>query len=178
MHNSAIDATWTYHDGTKHSYRSVRAGARGLDWPNQPLPFKIYSTLEPISLPPDFPHPTMPALDAIAALGVEPPGRVIPDVHTLAGILYFSAGITKRFMRGGGALHFRAAASTGALYHIELYVVCGALQDPAAGDRGLAAGVYHFGVHDFALRRLRAGDYRPALVSASAGEPSIAAAPA
>ncbi|MGH2405187.1 MAG: SagB/ThcOx family dehydrogenase, partial [bacterium] len=69
--------------------------------------------------------------------------------------------------------------STGALYHIELYVVCGDLQDPAGGDRpALAAGVYHFGVHDFALRRLRAGEYHPALVRASGGEPSIAAAPA
>ena len=179
MNNRATDATWSYHDGTKHSYRSVRAGVRGLDWSNQPLPFKIYSTLEPIPLPRDFPHPTMPALDAIAALGVEPSGRLIPDVHTLAGILYFSAGITKRLMRGGGALHFRAAATTGALYHIELYVVCGDLYDPAARDRpGLVAGVYHFGVHDFALRRLRAGDYRPALVSASGDEPSVAAAPA
>lgn len=179
MSNRAIDATWTYHDGTKHSYRSVRAGARGLDWSNQPLPFKIYSTVEPIPLPRDFPHPTLPALDAIAALGEEPSGRTIPDVHTLAGILYFSAGITKRLMRGGGAMHFRAAATTGALYHIELYVVCGDLRDPAADDRpSLGAGVYHFGVHDFALRRLRAGDYRPTLVSASAREPSIAAASA
>ncbi len=178
MHNRAIDATWAYHDGTKHSYRSVRAGPRGLDWSNRPLLFKLYSTLEPIPLPRDFPHPTMPALDAISAVGEDPPGRVIPDVHTLTGILHFSAGITRRLMRGGGAMHFRAAATTGALYHIELYVVCRDLQDRAAGDRsGLAAGIYHFGVHDFALRRLRAGDYRPALVSASAGEPSVAAAP-
>ncbi|MGH2372819.1 MAG: SagB family peptide dehydrogenase, partial [Candidatus Methylomirabilaceae bacterium] len=88
MTNRDLHATWTYHDGTKHSYRSVRAGARGLDWANQPLPFKIYSTLEPIPLPRDFPHPTMPALDAIAVPGVEPPGSRIPDVHTLAGILY------------------------------------------------------------------------------------------
>lgn len=178
MSNRGIDATWTYHDGTKHSYRSVRTGARGLDWSNQPLPFKLYSTLEPIPLPSDFPHPSMQTLDAISALGEEPPGPIIPDVHTITGILYFTAGITRRLKRGGGVMHFRAAATTGALYHIELYVVCGDLQDRAAGDRsGLAAGIYHFGVHDFALRRLRAGDYRPALVSATADEPSVAAAP-
>ena len=35
----------------------------------------------------------------------------------------------------------------------------------------LAAGVYHFGPHDFALRRLRTGDHRAALVDATAGEP-------
>jgi SagB-type dehydrogenase family enzyme len=43
---------------------------------------------------------------------------------------------------------------------------------------GLEAGVYHYGVHDNALRRLRSGDFRGPLVEATAGEQSIAAAPA
>jgi SagB-type dehydrogenase family enzyme len=38
--------------------------------------------------------------------------------------------------------------------------------------------VYHFGPHDFALRQLRAGDYRETLVSASGEEPAVASAPA
>src|SRR5207248_6199715 len=37
--------------------------------------------------------------------------------------------------------------------------------------------VYHFGAHDLALRRLRQGDCRGALVEATDGEPSIASAP-
>ena len=171
MANRDVEATSSYHDGTKHSYQSVRAGARGLDWANQPLPFKIYSTLEPLPLPRDFPPPAMPALDAIATSATAPPDHRIPDIRTLAGLLYFSAGITKRVRRRGGTMDFRAAACTGALYHIELYLICGELP-------GLAAGVYHFGVHDFALRRLRAGDHRGHVVDASGAEPSIAAAPA
>ena len=46
MNNSLVDATWTYHNGTKHSDQSVRTSAHVLDWPNQPLPFKVYSTLD------------------------------------------------------------------------------------------------------------------------------------
>ena len=65
---------------------------------------------------------------------------------------------------------FRAAACTGALYHIDLYFVCGDLE-------GLEAGVYQFSPQDFALRRLRAGDYRSVLVNASGEEPAIANAP-
>ena len=65
---------------------------------------------------------------------------------------------------------FRAAACTGALYHIDLYLVCGDLPD-------LGAGVYHFSPQDFALRRLRQGDYRGVLVRASGEEPSIAESP-
>ncbi len=66
---------------------------------------------------------------------------------------------------------FRAAACTGALYHIDLYLVLGDLED-------LAAGVYHFGPHDFALRTLRKGDYRSVLVRAGGQEPSLVRAPA
>jgi len=65
---------------------------------------------------------------------------------------------------------FRAAACTGALFHIELYVVCGDLPD-------LEAGVYHYGAHDNALRQLRRGDFRRVLADASGAEPSVVAAP-
>ena len=64
-------------------------------------------------------------------------------------------------MAGGRPLFFRAAASAGALYPIEVYVVCGDLP-------GLPAGVYHFNPVEFALRRLRAGDHRPFLARAAA----------
>ena len=66
---------------------------------------------------------------------------------------------------------FRAAACTGALYHIELYVVCGDLP-------GLAAGVYHYNPGGPSLTRLRPGDYRGTLVAASGNEPSLTHAPA
>ena len=171
MDNRLVDATWTYHNGTKHSDQSVRTSAHFLDWPNRPLPFKVYSTLEPIPLPGDLAPPAMPALAAIGASGAGPLGPRVPDLRTLAGILFFSAGITRRRTVPGGEILFRAAACTGALYHIELYLVCGDLPD-------LGAGVYHFGVHDFALRQLRAGDHRGAVVRATAAEPSTAAAPA
>jgi SagB-type dehydrogenase family enzyme len=170
MTNRDLEATRLYHAGTRHSYASVRRGGHYLDWKNQPLPFKIYSTLEPISLPHEIPPSAGTALDAISTTGV-PPGDCIPDLLRLARLLYFSAGITKRRKVPGGELSFRAAACTGALYHIELYLVCGELAD-------LEAGVYHFAVHDFALRRLREGDFRHVVVRAAAGAPEVAAAPA
>ena len=91
------------------------------------------------------------------------------NLQTLAEILYFSAGITRRRNYAGGEMLFRAAACTGALYHIDLYVVCGDLD-------GLDAGVYHFSPQDFSLRRLRQGDYHSVLVNASGEEPAISQA--
>ena len=169
--NRQIEAAWEYHNGTKHSYWSVRESTHSLDFSNYPVPFKIYKTLEPIALPRELPSLAMPLLAAIADPGAGPAGERIPDLGALAATLHLSAGIT-RVRRGEDAeVQFRAAACTGALYHVELYLVCGDLP-------GLPAGVYHFGVHDAALRRLRAGDYRAVLVEAAGGEAAVAAAPA
>jgi SagB-type dehydrogenase family enzyme len=140
-----------------------------LDFANQPFPFKIYSTLEPLRLPQEFTQTAVAALSAIAE-SIRPRTPSVPHIRTLAQILYFSAGITRSRQYPGGQIHFRAAACTGALYEFELYVVCGDLE-------GLDAGVYHFSPAEFALRRLRAGDYRGVLADATAEESSVAHAP-
>ena len=44
--NKNLEAAWRYHDTTKHSYASVHNNLHFLDWGNQPLPFKAYTTLE------------------------------------------------------------------------------------------------------------------------------------
>ncbi len=169
--NRNVEAAWTYHNGTKHSPQSLRASRHYLDFSNQPLPFKIYTGLEPIPLPKELAPITMPALAAVAVRPNGPMEKCLPDLNAISMILYLGAGITHHRQGDGWEVHFRVAACTGALYHIDLYVICGDLP-------GLPAGVYHFGVHDFALRRLRVGDYRAVLVEATAGEPAVARAPA
>src|SRR5919109_841350 len=171
MTNKDTEATWNYHNQTKHSYRSVRSDPHYLDWSNQPIPFKIYSGLEPIPLPRQWDESEMPALLALSESVPLTDGESIPGLRDLARLLYFSAGITKRKNYPGGEILFRAASCTGALYEVELYVVCGDLPD-------LPAGVYHFSPKDFALRRLRQDDYRRVLAQASSEESTVVQAPA
>ena len=64
--NHDVDAAWKYHNGTKHSYHSIRAHPHFLDWDNKPLPFKIYPTLEVMRLPKDFKQTGVAALAALA----------------------------------------------------------------------------------------------------------------
>ncbi|MGE5216798.1 MAG: SagB/ThcOx family dehydrogenase [Chloroflexota bacterium] len=170
MKNREIGAAWAYHNGTKHSYESVRRNAHYLDWENQPLPFKIYPQLEPIPLVQHLSASGVPALTAISARSADTGQPIIPTSQSLAEIFFLAAGITRRRSYPGGEILFRAAACTGALYHIDLYLVCGDLAD-------LEAGVYQFSPQDFALRRLRAGDFRSFLASASGEEPAIVNAP-
>ena len=166
--NRNTEAAWKYHDSTRHTWHSVHTSNHSLDWNNQPSPFKIYPGLEGRRLPTDLVSSGVRGLDALTNSTVS---GTVPDLRQLAGVLYYSAGITKRGIVPGGQIYFRAAACTGALYHIELYLVCGGLPD-------LEDGVYHFGPHDFSLRQLRSGDFRSLLVEASGHEPSLAEAPA
>src|SRR6266853_1572065 len=167
--NRNPEVAWTYHDATKHSYTSIRTNPHFMDWSNQPLPFKIYPTLDPLRLPAEVRQTGVAALSAIAE-SVPSHANASPDLEAVAQLLYLSAGITRKRSYSGGEIYFRAAACTGALYEVELYLVCGGLTN-------LDPGVYHFAPAEFGLRRLRAGDYRRVLLEATGGEPAIAHAP-
>ena len=171
MNNRDVRATWKYHDDTKHSAWSVRNNPHFLDFANRPLPFKLYPTIEPRPLPRDLPQTGVTALSAIAERVRPSRTEAVPDLHDVARILYFSAGITKQRAYPGGEIYFRAAACTGALYEIELYLVTSQLA-------GLDSGVYHFNPADVSLRLLRGGDFRGNLAQATAMEPAVAHAPA
>jgi SagB-type dehydrogenase family enzyme len=170
--NENVEVARGYHERTKHSEERLRADPHHLDWDNQPVPFKLFRGLETVPLPRQLEPGTVSALRAISAsVGRESETtELVPGLEALARVLYYSAGITKVKRSPGGDVYFRAAANTGALYHVDLYLACRDLPD-------LAAGIYHFGAHDFTLRRLRVGDYRGAFIDAAAGEPSLARAP-
>ncbi len=162
--NFDIEAAHTYHEITKHSYTSVRAGAYPLDWDNRPGPYKIYPEAGTMSLPRDLDLPTMPTLAAIAS---DAKGANALDLATLTRILFCCNGLTRQRKIGGEDYHFRAAASAGALYPIETYIA-------AADVDGMEAGLYHFSPADLKVRGLRRGDWREVIARATANLPSIA----
>ncbi len=164
-------AARAYHEATKHSVASVQRSRHLLDFANMPLPFKVYPEVAPLPLPREVSASSRAALDVLGSRGAPPAQARALDLATLAHLLHFTAGVLRRRVHAGGETFFRAQACTGNLHHIDLYLICGPLPD-------LAAGVYHFGPHDFALRRLRAGDHRAAVVRATAEEPAVRGAPA
>jgi len=162
--NFEIEAARTYHEITKHSYTSVRAGAYALDWDNRPGPYKIYPEAGTMSLPRDIELPTMPTLAAIASPA---DGANDLDLATLTRILFCANGLTRQRKVGGEDYHFRAAASAGALYPLETYIA-------SANVDGMEPGLYHFSPADLKVQGLRRGDWRAVIASATANRPSIA----
>ena len=152
-------AARNFHEATKLSYINLRT---------KPPLYKSYPGLPQVPLPQASP-PEMPALDAV--LRAAPAASAPLDLQSVAQLLHYSAGlIRKRVLTSAGEVHYRAAASAGALFPIEIYLVCGDLP-------GLTAGVYHYAPAGNALTKLRAGDFRGNLAAAAADD-SLAVVPA
>jgi SagB-type dehydrogenase family enzyme len=166
--NADISQAMDYHEGTKHSELTVRMSSHRLDFQNKPYPFKVYTKLPSTPLPKEFPKPTLGALTSASRLQSSSHAKKV-DIETVSEILFFSAGLTRQIKYTSGTYYMRAASATGALYPVEVYVVC---QDMS----GLKAGVYHFGPGDFGLTELRSGDYRAEVAQAGENE-EIGSAP-
>ena len=153
--NQNIQSALAYHEATKLTYINLR---------NKPPLYKAYPGLPVIALPSDFAQLETSTLDAVSGPG-GPEGGTL-DLATLARLLSFSAGVIRKAVHpSAGEIHYRAAASAGALYPTETYLVCRNIP-------GLAAGVYHFSPEEFGLHQLRQGDYRAELARAAGAEES------
>ncbi len=174
MNNDNTSITLKYHNFTKHSPYVHNSYPYTMDPKMKPIPYKIYDDerIEQILLPDKISTNEITAINAISSNKISRDRDYIPTLQELSQILYFSAGITKFINYGDHSHPFRAAACTGALYHIDLYAICGELPD-------LKAGIYHFDVRfpDMKLNRIRDGDYRGTLANATGEESSIIDAP-
>lgn len=144
---SAAETALLYHEGTKHPNGRLLDPHHRYGPSMDPPLAKLYQ---------DLPSVPLPRLDGL-------PSAALPlAVEHIAYLLHYSAGVTKRITYPGwGTIPFRAAACTGALYHIELYLVCADLP-------GLPSGVYHYQPLENTLDVLRRGDYRANLAAAAA----------
>jgi len=170
--NGDIEATWHYHNGTKHPHGKLISGFHFYDPAFMQIPYKIYKeNLQSIDLPLEKKPAGKGALFAISENIKQDETTLVPDLNTLSRILYFSNGVTKTLHYPRlGDVEFRAASCTGALYHIEIYVICGDIT-------GLGAGVYHFDPKGMTLKQLRKGDYRHFLIATSGNDFNVRHAP-
>ncbi len=170
MQNHEIEAAWHYHNGTKHPNGMLLNRFHVYHPSHRPTPYKIYKNVSQIDIPLDKIPIGISALDAILTENID--SHITPDLDVLGRILYFSSGITKKIkFQGLGEMDFRAASCTGALYHIEIYLVCSDIS-------GLDAGVYHFDPKHMKLDTIRLGDFRKCVSHSTTEESFTSQAPA
>jgi SagB-type dehydrogenase family enzyme len=168
--NKEIKYALVYHQETKHSPTSIRLSNHYLDWDNKPKPFKFYTNIPSIPLPVHFPVPSLNVITMKETDQIPSSENNKINTELLSSILFFSSGITRQIKFPHGKYFMRAAPATGALYPIELYIVC-------ENVGGLQSGVYHFCPGQFTLTKLREGDYRQLLSEAAGSDPAIKKSP-
>jgi SagB-type dehydrogenase family enzyme len=133
---------------TKYKRGELPAG--GLDWAKKPAPYKQYTDVPTITLPPPACDQREPFWDVIRKR------RSLRDfsdeplsTRELSHLLWSSQGITREIQ----GFSLRTAPSAGALYPVETYLVIHNISE-------IEAGVYHYAVETHELEELRRGDFR------------------
>jgi len=147
--NKNTERLFAYHQATKHTYQSVRANARYLDWHNQPDPFRAYEGVPIIALPPEPGFPDAETFAAMAALAerknlpaeyaVEHSEKIQLDLMWLSRFLWHSMAVSawKKVPGSGARYSLRVNPSSGNLHPTEAYVALRAFA-------GVGDGLYHY----------------------------------
>lgn len=157
--NQDTERLFAYHQTTKHTYHSVRANARYLDWHNQPDPFRRYEGALTVDLPRDPGFSNAGTFDGMAALAgntkllgeIESEGReqIALDRAWLSRLLWHSMSVSawKKVPGAGARYSLRVNPSSGNLHPTETYIALRSFKD-------MDDGFYHYraDLHSLELR--------------------------
>ena len=127
MSKQAVSIAQYYHERTKYDPETIALKNKGLDWSNQPVPFKEYKVGTNFDLKPYLREDSLAFTDE--------PGKTW---RRLSQLLLCSYGLTARLSTTMGTpLYLRAAPSAGGLYPGEVYLV-------SRGTPTLPKGLYNY----------------------------------
>jgi SagB-type dehydrogenase family enzyme len=144
MPNAVADVI-AYHDRTKHQPERYANGPGGLDWANQPDPFRRFTAAPLLRLPLASPDDTPPAATLFGASTLRPRPFTL---EALGLFLELSLGLSARKEIASSSWYLRMNPSSGNLHPTEAYAVLPALEGSPAG-----AGVYHYAPLQHALEQ-------------------------
>ncbi|HPF59270.1 MAG TPA: nitroreductase family protein [Candidatus Competibacteraceae bacterium] len=137
-----------YHRASKHHLDRYAPGPGGLDWANQPDPFRRYAGAPCVELP--LQADTVATSFESVRRGERPIAYPL-ERDSLAALFELALGLSAWKQHGDARWALRCNPSSGNLHPTEGYLVCPALP-------GLAAGVYHYLSHDHILEQRAAPD--------------------
>ena len=138
-----LDQIIAYHQASKHHLDRYAPGPGGLDWANQPDPFRRFAGAARVGLP--LRADSLPISFESARRGERPDAYPL-ERDSLALLFELSLGLSAWKQHGGSRWALRCNPSSGNLHPTEGYLICPALP-------GLAAGVHHYLSHDHVLEQ-------------------------
>ena len=164
MSQSETGISRRYLRETRYQRRTMLEKA--LAYPRAPLYKEYPDAAQRLNLDPESGRKSADLWQAVAARRSQRDYLDRPLTQAeLGALLWATQGITAA--RGG--YHFRASPSAGALYPVETYLAVHRVE-------GVAPGMWHFHVLDFALELLAAGDFRQPVANAGLSQSFLAEA--
>jgi SagB-type dehydrogenase family enzyme len=143
VERSAIEAVYAYHRDSKHHLDRYAPGPGGLDWANQPNPFRVFEGAPTVDLP--FTADRLREAYARIRAGARPdPAPLGRDA--VAALLALALGLSAWKSHGGSRWALRCNPSSGNLHPTECYLL-------SAAAPGLEAGLWHYTSRDHQLQQ-------------------------
>jgi len=151
-----LEAVMRYHERTKHHFNRVAPGPGGLDWANQPDPFRRYAEAPLTRLPilKAEEEPLSPAYESLYEPGAV--ASVPVSVRALSRLLEYALALSAWKQAGGTRWALRVNPSSGNLHPTEGYVLIGGI-----AELGGTPGLFHYAPAEHGLERR--ADCPPAL---------------
>src|SRR5689334_13233368 len=145
---AALEAVLRYHERTKHHFNRFAPGPGGLDWANQPDPFRRYAGAPLARLPilGADEEPRSPAYESVYALGTVP--SVPVTLRALSRLLEYALALSAWKQAGGARWALRANPSSGNLHPTEGYLLIAGI-----GELGELPGLFHYAPLEHGLER-------------------------
>jgi len=145
---SQLEAVMRYHERTKHHFNRFAPGPGGLDWANQPDPFRRYKGAPLARLPilNADEEPRSPAYESLYVPGAVASAPV--SVRALSRLLEYALALSAWKQAGATRWALRANPSSGNLHPTEGYVLIGGV-----AELGASPGLFHYAPREHALER-------------------------
>ncbi|XP_057455381.1 uncharacterized protein LOC130746697 [Lotus japonicus] len=115
-----------YHNQTKHGFNTYARGPHGLDWANQPNPFRRYLSSPLLSLASPEHHHDAPPLYSSLFHSLPPPKPI--SKSTISQFLYDSLALSAWKTTGFSTWSLRVNPSSGNLHPTEAYIVAPSIE--------------------------------------------------
>jgi SagB-type dehydrogenase family enzyme len=145
---SPLEVVMRYHERTKHQFHRFAPGPGGLDWANQPDPFRRYAGAPLVRLPilGADEEPRSPAYESLYTPGAVPSAPL--TLRALSRLLEYALALSAWKQAGGVRWALRANPSSGNLHPTEGYVLIGGI-----AELGASPGLFHYAPKEHALER-------------------------
>jgi SagB-type dehydrogenase family enzyme len=137
------NALLDYHERSKHRLGRYAPGPGGLDWANQPDPFRTFAGAPRFRLPLGSDQ-LGTRYDDVRAGNLPPPAPI--DLDSVAILFELAFGLSAWKSFGGNRWALRCNPSSGNLHPTEAYLLCASMAD-------LPGGLYHYVSRDHALEQ-------------------------